>query len=110
MEVPAETGLASAVLARAMVAQLTVIDAEDVLSARSVVASLVALARAVFSRVPQLVALVVAVTCTWISAVGARLWGPQARFTPPVMTQPVAVVPPASTLQLRPAGRVSVMV
>src|SRR3954470_24733648 len=85
-------------------------EADAELSLSVEVASLVARTLPVLLSVPQLAAVVVAVTWTFTEALGARVSVPQDRLTPVVTAQPVAVVPPASTLQLRPAGRVSVMV
>src|SRR3954464_460508 len=111
MGLPAATLALSAVLVMPSVGQLTTIDADEVLSAKTVEASLVAVARAVLLSVPQLVELVVAVTCTWISAVGASVLGPHVRTrVVPLMAQLEAVVLAPSTDQVNPAGRVSVMV
>src|SRR6266436_4161177 len=100
---PALTVPWSAVLVIVMLAQLTVIGTGPMVG----LPSLLVVALALLSTVPQVAAVVGEVMWTWTEAEGARSTGPKCR-TPAVMVQ-VPVVPPASMLQLRPAlvGRVS---
>src|SRR5258708_1072225 len=100
---PALTVPWSAVLVIVMLAQLTVIGTGPMVG----LPSLLVVALALLSTVPQVAAVVGEVIWTWTEPEGARSPRPNSR-TPPAMAQ-VPGGPPAAMLQLSPelVGRVS---